>query len=171
MLRIPGWCAEEPEIEVNGERIDTPTSPGSYVEIHREWRAGDVVRLSLPMPVYLVESHPYVAENAGRVAIMRGPLLYCVEQVDNRGVELRDLVLPADAAFSSSFRRDLLGGAVVLSARAEVAAPDGSWKGRLYRQKRDPEDRRASDATLTALPYCLWANREPGAMQVWLRSR
>jgi DUF1680 family protein len=124
------------------------------------------------MPVRLVECHPYVAENVGRVAIMRGPILYCVEQVDNPGVELRDVVLPADAAFSAAFRPDLLGGVTVLSARAEAAAPDESWEDRLYRTRRDRgEGRRTGAAKLTAVPYHAWANREPGAMHVWLRSR
>ncbi len=124
------------------------------------------------MPVRLVEGHPYVAENMGRVAIMRGPILYCVEQVDNLGVELRDLILPADAAFSTSFRPDLLGGVAVLSTRAEAAVLDKYWEGRLYRTRRDRGEGQRTDAMkLTAVPYYAWANRESGAMQVWLRSQ
>src|SRR5918998_153367 len=172
MLRVPSWCEEGCAIEVNGEPVDKPAPPGSYVKVRRDWRAGDAVRLRLSMPVRLVECHPYVAENAGRVAIMRGPLLYCVEQVDNPGVELRDRVLPAEARFSVRSRPDLLGGVTVLSARAEAAAPDNSWEGRLYRTRRDRgEGRRTDGLELTAVPYYAWANREPGAMQVWLRSQ
>ena len=171
MLRVPSWCEGGCEIEVNGKPLDGPTSPGLYAEVRREWRPGDAVRLRLPMPVRLVESHPYVAENAGRVAIMRGPLLYCVEQTDNPGFDPRAVALPADADFSASFRPDLLGGVTVLSARAEVAAPEGFWGDRLYSTRRDRGgDLRTGVARLTAVPYYAWANREPGAMQVWLRA-
>jgi len=172
MLRVPSWCEEGCAVEVNGEPVDEPAPPGFYAKVRRMWRTGDTVRLRLPMPVRLVECHPYVAENVGRVAIRRGPILYCVEQVDNPGVELRDVVLPADAAFSTSFRPDLLGGVTVLSTRAEAAAPDESWGDRLYRARRDRGEGQRTDArNLTAVPYYAWANRESGAMQVWLRSR
>jgi uncharacterized protein len=171
-LRVPSWCEDGCTIEVNGEPLDEPASPGTYAEVRREWRAGETVRLRLPMPARLVECHPYVDENSGQVAIMRGPLLYCVEGVDNPGFDPRDVVLPADADLSVQFRPDLLGGVAVLSVRAEAAAPDESWEGRLYRTRRDRgEGRRADAVELTAVPYYGWANREPGAMRVWLRSR
>ncbi|MEJ7815303.1 MAG: hypothetical protein WKF53_09010 [Rubrobacter sp.] len=70
--------------------------------------------MDLPIPVRRVECHPYVTENTGRVALMRGPLLYCVEQADNLGVDLRDLVLE-DATFSARFDPELLGGVVLTS--------------------------------------------------------
>jgi len=82
MLRIPAWCEEGAAFEVNGESVDAGITPGSYAKIRRAWRPGDTINLALPMPVRCVECHPYVAENAGRVALMRGPLLYCVEQSD-----------------------------------------------------------------------------------------
>jgi uncharacterized protein len=103
---------------------------------------------------------------------MRGPLLYCVEQADNPGLDPRDVVLPADAAFSASLRPDLLGGVVVLRAQAEGAAPGEGWEDRLYCTRRGRARSRGIDAVkLTAIPYYAWANREPGAMQVWLPSR
>ena len=125
------------------------------------------------MPVRRVECHPYVAENTGRIALMRGPVLYCVEQVDNPGVELRDIVLPVESDFSPEHRPDLLGGVTILRTQAEVIPPEDGWQDRLYRTARPRADgRRGTDATrITAVPYYTWANREPGAMQVWLRSR
>jgi uncharacterized protein len=172
MLRIPAWCEEGAAIEINGEPFDGSASPGSYAEIRRAWRPGDQVRLSLPMPVSRLECHPYVAENIGRVALTRGPLLYCVEQVDNPGVDLRDIVLPNDASVSVRFRPDLLGGIAVLETLAEIVSPDEEWGERLYRSAR-PRAHETQDATseMTAIPYYAWANRDPGPMRIWLRSR
>jgi DUF1680 family protein len=113
MLRIPAWCEESATVEVAGEPVDLEISPGSYMQIRRAWRPGDTVSLGLPMPVRRVECHPYVTENTGRVALMRGPLLYCAEQVDNHDVDLRDLVLDGKEP-TVRFEPDLLGGVAVL---------------------------------------------------------
>jgi uncharacterized protein len=130
------------------------------------------VRLKLPTPVRFVECHPYVAENAGRVALMRGPLLYCVEQTDHPGLDPRDLIVPAGSEPSVRFESDLLGGVMTLAVRAEVVAPEPAWENRLYRPvSAHPGDKRAEAVELKAVPYYAWANREPGAMRVWLRSR
>ncbi len=172
MLRVPSWCEEGATVEVNGEAFTGLTSPGTYAEVRRVWRPGDTVRLSLPMPVRRVEAHPYVAENAGRAALMRGPILYCVEGADNPGPDPRDLVLPCDAPLSEEFRSGLLGGVVVLTGEAEISPPDEGWTGRLYRRaKPEPDGGPTGTAKLTAVPYHAWANREPGPMRVWIRSR
>ena len=171
MLRIPSWCEEGASIRVNREPLDEEILPGTYAEIRRAWRPGDTVLLHLPMPVRLVESHPHVTENKGKVALMRGPILYCVEQADNSGVDPRDVVLQARADFPSEFRAELLGGVTVIEASAEAVAPDKGWEGRLYRTAR-LEGRRASHGKpvrITAVPYYAWANREPGPMRVWLQ--
>jgi uncharacterized protein len=113
-----------------------------------------------------------VAENAGRVALIRGPLLYCVEQVDNLGVDLRDVVLPPEANYSVRSRPDLLGGVAVLETLAEIVPPDEGWGERLYRRVRPRTDEpQNSVVEVTAIPYYAWANRDPGPMRVWLRSR
>ena len=177
MLRVPSWCEEGASIEVNGEPFAGQPSPGSYAEIRRDWQPGDAVRLSLPMPVRRVEAHPYVAENAGRVALMRGPVLYCVEGADNPGPDPRDLRLPEGARFTEEFRPGLLGGVVVLTGEAEVSSPEEGWDGRLYRTATPGATPGAGPASpagsakLTAVPYHAWANREPGSMRVWIGSR
>jgi uncharacterized protein len=172
LLRVPSWCELGCILTVNGEAIDASTAPGSYAEIRRTWRVNDTVHLSFPMPVRMVGCHPYVAENAGRVARMRGPLLYCVEQTDNPGLDPRDLILPAAPEPSASFDPELLDGVVALTIPAEILAPDDAWETRLYRTvPDDPDNRRAEASEVTAVPYYAWANREPGAMRVWLRSR
>ncbi len=168
MLRVPAWCEEDVGIEVNGESVDTGISPGSYANLRRTWRPGDTINLDLPMPVRGVECHPYVAENAGRVALMRGPLLYCAEQIDNPGVDLRDLVLNGEEP-TVRLEPDLLGGVIVLQAEARAATPEDGWEGRLYRTVHTrEEDAQTRASTITAVPYYAWANREPGTMRVWL---
>ncbi len=169
-LRVPGWAAGA-TVEVNGRPWEGAVLPGTYAAVEREWASGDVVRLHLPMPVRRMVSHPYVEENAGRVALMRGPLLYCVEGVDHEGLDLRDLVLPDTAEVASTFMPDLLGGVVTLQARAEVDPPATGWGERLYRRGPLPASGTGRPCTVTAIPYFAWANRGAGSMRVWQRSR
>ena len=130
-----------------------------------------MVRLRLPMPVRRIESHPYVAENAGRVALGRGPLLYCVEAVDNPGLDPRDIVLPAAGTADAAFRSDLLGGLVVLTVEAVASPPGVGWANRLYRPTQEtPNALSERWVTATAIPYHAWANREAGPMLVWLKA-
>jgi uncharacterized protein len=138
--------------------------------VRRLWRPGDTVCLRLPMPVRRVESHPYVVENAGRVALMRGPLLYCLEQIDNPAAALDDIELPDEASFGTDFRPDLLGGVVALTADARVSAPADPWSTTLYRTAEPAVKAvRHERVSLMAIPYHAWANREPRPMRVWLR--
>jgi DUF1680 family protein len=173
-LRVPGWCERGASLTVNGLPWAGTLEPGAYAEIQRAWAPGDVVELNLPMPVRWVHAHPCVAENVGRVALMRGPLLYCLEQVDHRlhdgrEVELRDIVLPRYAELSTEFDAGLLGGVAVLRGRAIVLPPEEAWAGRLYRAVDDPHERTEGQVVeIRAVPYYAWANREPGAMLVWL---
>ena len=172
-LRIPGWCAANAgaSLTVNGMTIAATLVPGSYAAIRREWQVGDVVRLRLPMPPRRVQSHPYALENTGRAALMRGPLLYCVEGADHRGVDLRDLTLPAAGGLTIEERSELLGGVVVVVAEGQTQPPDSDWSTQLYRPTgATSQPARGEGLTITAIPYYAWANRGPGQMQVWLRT-
>jgi len=163
-LRIPGWCRGA-EIRVDGEKLRN-VKPGTYLEIRREWSQGDLIDFLMPMPVELLRAHPRVANNACRVAIKRGPLIYCLEQVDNPGVNIWDVALPLGGELEASFKPKLLNGVVVVKG---VAVADNSrWGDDLYR----PIDRVKElfkPVEFTAIPYYAWANREPGAMTVWIR--
>jgi DUF1680 family protein len=171
-LRIPAWCMGGAVLEVNGNPFANAVLPGSYALVRRTWQTGDSVRLHLPMPVRLVECHPYVQENAGRLALMRGPLLYCLEQADNAGFDLRDVTLIPDASFSTVYRPELLGGVVVLRNQSLILSPDDDWNDLLYRTAPSERGNEASlSAEISAIPYYAWANREPGAMRVWLKSQ
>ncbi len=161
-LRIPAW-AEGATVTINGEAADNVTA-GSYATLSREWRAGDTVRLQLPMPVRYLEAHPYVFEAAGRVALARGPLLYCAEGLGHDAA-IKDLRVPEKPEQFEVVPSDELGGVVLLQAEASALEPEAGY---LYRTVRARADKAASK-TLTAVPYYSWANREAGPMQVWLR--
>lgn len=169
-LRIPGWCEGSALLEINGRLFEGELVPGAYVQVRRNWRHGDYIRLVLPMPVRRIQCHPYVTENVGRIALMRGPLVYCVEQVDHPAVDVRDLVLLPEDVLSPQFAPGLLGGVVILRGQAHSAPPDDGWAGRLYRTALPSTRRPGQSVELTAIPYYAWANRAPGAMQVWLES-
>lgn len=168
-LRIPAWC-EGASLTVNGTAFAGELTPGSYAELKRDWRPGDSVKLELPMPVRAIGCHPYVWENRGRVALMRGPLLFCVEQADNPDIDPRDLVLPATPSWNVEHRPDLLGGVTVLSGPATAREPAPEWNVPLYRVNPPSSVAAGRAVRVTAIPYYAWANRQPGRMQVWLRA-
>jgi hypothetical protein len=158
-LRIPGW-AKNATVSVNGEPIALTPQRG-YAAISRQWSAGDVVALDLPMPPERLYAHPNVRMDVGRVALRRGPLIYCVEEADNAGGPVQRLTLPRQAALRAE-RAEAFGGVTMLRAPAKELAPPES--GALY--STTPTTTR--DAMLAAVPYFLWANRGPGSMQVWV---
>jgi DUF1680 family protein len=152
-LRIPGWC-KEATVAVNGEK-QAATPERGYVRLARTWKAGDTVRLTLAMPVERVYADPRVKADVGRVALQRGPVVYCLEGVDNRG-SVRNLVLPREARLESAFRKDLLGGVTVVTGEALAVT-------------RGPDGKLATKPTkFQAVPYSVWDNRQPGEMVVWL---
>ena len=162
-LRIPGWCRGA-ALCVNGESVRLQDClRGGYAYLERRWQQGDRVVLTLPMPVERVEANPAVWADCGRVALQRGPLVYCLEEVDN-GPALADLRLPCGAPLLASYRPELLGGVVALSGAAQRRTAAG-WRDQLYRPDSSP----FQPADILAVPYCLWANREPGEMQVWVQ--
>jgi uncharacterized protein len=172
-VRVPEWAApgrgvEPPTVSVNGSMCPGDVTPGSYVHISRTWAVGDALCIQLPLPVHRIESHPWALENTGRVALMRGPVLYCLEATDHLGIDLRDVVLPDDAELATSFHRDLLGGVQIIEGHGLAVVQDREWESALYR-RATASSREMQAVPLTAIPYFAWANREVGAMQVWLR--
>ena len=162
-LRIPGWCRSA-EIFVNGMAVDLGACvTNGYAAITREWRNGDEVRISLSMPVDRIYAHPAVSEDGGRVALRRGPVVYCVEETDLGG-EPQRLRLPATSEISARYDAGLLGGAAVLEGTA-LEAEDAGWENALYRTAPPALKKRP----FKAIPYHLWANREAGAMAIWLQ--
>jgi DUF1680 family protein len=163
-LRVPAWCRKA-ALRVNAAAVDLDeVVSDSYAAIRREWRNGDRVELDLDMAVARLFANPEVRQDVGRVALSRGPLIYCVEETDNAG-QLHRITLPRTATIEARDEPDLLGGVVTLSAAANRDAAE-NWEGGLYCAEPPAID----ETKLTAVPYFAWDNREPGEMLVWLRS-
>lgn len=172
-MRVPDW-AFNATATLNGERLpDAEAAPGQYLTITRQWAVGDVVTLSIPMPVRRIVAHPRVANNAGRMVLMRGPLVYCIEETDNEIGDVRDVVLPHDVLVTAANRPEMLGGITVLSTHALLESPAPAWNRALYRNVdlRAGDSAGMSEVQIHAVPYMVWANRGAGPMTVWLRHR
>ncbi len=154
-FRIPAWCRKW-SLRVNGETVDAPTEDG-FACVERDWQPGDCAALELEIVPRRVYADPRAYHLANQVAVMRGPLLYCAEEVDN-GPLLSGITLPEDAPLTERAEPDLLGGVVTVSAPARKLAQDG---GPLYRG----EPPRREDITLKLIPYYAWANRAEGEMR------
>ena len=162
-LRIPAWCRAA-SVSVNGAAAGG-AGPDGYVHLRRIWRAGDSVVLTLPLVAARVHADPRVRADLGKVAVQRGPLVYCLEEADN-GPGLFGISLPPDAPLTAVDRPDLLGGIVAISSRGRAPARETAH-GSLYRPEQD--DLGATERSLLFIPYYAWANREAGEMTVWLR--
>ena len=158
-LRMPDWCPEA-SVEVNGKVLKPETEKGYFVL--NGLREGDVIRYLMQMPVRRVRAFEKVKENAGCVAVQRGPVVYCAEEIDN-GKELYNLYLPQDACFDVEWREDLLGGVNVIRTGAIRVS---SGEDTLYSYDKIPEKR---EQKLTLIPYFRWNNRGIGEMRVYLK--
>ena len=170
-VRIPGWADGETVGVQVAKAFATrkPPRAGEYFEIHRRWQAGDKVAIDFGMHPRLVRANPLVREDMGRVAVERGPLVYCLEQPDQPGIHLFDASLLVDGSetFVGEFRPDLLGGLVALRHKGDVVdKPLGDEP--LYRAFQDKKERPGKAVVLTFIPYYAWANRGPSNMEVWV---
>jgi uncharacterized protein len=161
-LRVPSWSMRPQNVILNHQDVTSrvPIKDG-YAVFSREWKKGDRLKLDLPMPVRRLAAHPKVKADEGQLAIQRGPIVYCVEQYDQKA-PVGLLFLSADAELKAVADKRLFGGVTVIKGFAGVAAePD--WNNRLY--QTSPTQPRVE---LTAIPYYAWDNREAGPMKVWL---
>lgn len=170
-VRIPGWARGQaipsdlyrfvdtddsrPEFRLNDEPVE-PTLEAGYAVFDREWKAGDTVVITFPMPARRLVAHERVAADRGRVALQRGPLVYCLEGPDHPAGKVRNVVLPDDVPLSPEYRSELLGGVTVIRSSGKAYSYDA--RGRVQEQAVE----------LTAIPYCAWANRGPAEMVVWI---
>ncbi|MGG7580242.1 glycoside hydrolase family 127 protein [Rhizobium sp. Nf11,1] len=163
-LRIPDW-AEGATLSVNGAMLDLGAHVrDGYARIDREWADGDEVAVYLPLALRPQYANPKVRQDAGRVALMRGPLVYCVETTDN-GEDLNTIVLPRDLSAAETVVLKDLNDAVALDLKVE-REETSNWGTSLYRKA--PAERRV--ATARFVPYHLWDNRAPGEMLVWVQA-
>jgi hypothetical protein len=142
-------------VKVNDKEVEYQTQRG-YAIIHREWKKGDVIDYVLPMNIHRVEADSNVVADKGKVALERGPLVFCFEGIDNNN-NLDNLILPDDAQLSASFTMDKFNGAEVIAGAAIAFEP--SADGLSVQRKRQK---------VMAIPYCLWSNRGVNEMKVWI---
>ena len=162
-VRISGWCRGY-ELKVNGESVSSEPVRG-YVSLNRVWREEDMVELNLKMPVTLMRANPAVRADTGKLCVVRGPLVYSLEEADN-GKDLHLLRLPLQTAFEVHDEPQLLGG--IRTIRCNAFRRSKSFaEGQLYAPVCGAEE--MTETQLTWIPYFAWANREPGEMAVWIR--
>ncbi|WP_284640051.1 glycoside hydrolase family 127 protein [Paenibacillus silviterrae] len=166
-LRVPSWCNGQAELLVNGAAISYDTEAG-YAVVTRRWAAGDIVEWMPALVPQFIESRPEIRANAGKAAIERGPLVYCLEEADN-GALLSNICIDLREDLQASFEPEMLGGAVVITAKG-FAGELSSWQEDEAAYRPAARLSASEPITLKAVPYYLWGNRQPGEMTVWIRS-
>ncbi|MFF5338435.1 glycoside hydrolase family 127 protein [Streptomyces sp. NPDC013181] len=168
-LRVPQWCTAH-QVRIGDTVHDSTTAPATdgWLRLERRWAPGDRVVLDLRMEPRLTAADPRVDAVRGCVAIERGPLVYCVEQVDHPGGGLDDIVLDPTAPLTADHRPGLLGGVTaIVTAGHRRRVPDTGWWP-YTPAGQEPPAPDGERVALTAIPYYAWANRQDGSMRVWL---
>ena len=169
-IRIPDWAqnqaipsdlyayqnssAQKIEIKVNGQAINYQIKNG-YAVISKKWKKGDKVDLTLPMNVQRVIANSNLPDDIGKIALQRGPIMYCAEWKDNDG-KATNIIIPKNTTFTTEFKPDLLNGVLVLKGNAKAVNVNEA-----------AQTITTEDKTVTAIPYYAWANRGKGEMTVW----
>jgi DUF1680 family protein len=174
-IRIPGWCQGAPapddlyqvsnrpesgaaHLKISGKVVDHVEIVHGYATLHRRWKRGDVVQVNFDMPVQRVMANANVEADTGRVALMRGPIVYCFEGADN-GAAVENIAIPPRTLFTAEYRSNLLGGVTVLTGEAMAVFQTGKDHATPVPFK------------VTAMPYFANANRGTCPMQVWMEQR
>ncbi|MGW2237768.1 glycoside hydrolase family 127 protein [Streptomyces sp. NPDC001759] len=166
-LRIPQWCRDF-RVRCGQETYDRAADDG-WLRLERTWAPGDRIVLELSMEPRLTAADPRVDAVRGCVAIERGPLVHCLEQVDHPGGGLDDIVLDTSRPLAVKHRPDLLGGVTtVVAAGRRRRTPDRGWWPYAPADTAAASEPAGEPVELTAIPYYAWANREDGSMRVWL---
>jgi len=164
-LRLPDWCAS-PQVTLNGKPLAlSALTRNGYLRLTQDWQKGDRIEMTLPMPVTRVKGNALLRHVAGKVAIQRGPLVYCLEQADN-GSELHNFRLPQDAQFRLISGSGLLAGKTLLQTQGLRRLSVHAGRQPLY--SFNPPEEETTMQSMTFVPYFSWANRGEGEMRVWV---
>ncbi|GGG74716.1 glycoside hydrolase family 127 protein [Edaphobacter dinghuensis] len=169
-VRVPGWSKKN-SVKVNGKEF-AGAKPGEYLAIRRQWAENDTIDLSFDMTTHLLKANPAVTEDRGRVAFQRGPIVFCMEHLDqadhNAGMNLAGYIVRLDGETTTHFEPELLNGVMMLSHPAMLS--DISSDTGLYFSAATPKPKETA-TTIRLIPYYAWANRDPASMQVWIPYR
>jgi len=157
-LRVPGWCRDY-ALTLNGKKLDSPVQDG-YLKLRNQWTPSDTVVLNMAMPVEKVAAHPQVKEDTGKIALMRGPIVYCLEQID-QSQDQRLTSIPLTADFGPAYNPNELGGIGTLTGQG-VFAQRQKWTGNLYQPLQ------TESTPIVAIPYYAWDNRGSTRMDIWM---
>ena len=160
-LRIPGWCKSS-RVYLDDKQVGNGT-PSTYFKLESRWCKGSRIRLEMEMPVELVKAHPHVLCLWERVALRRGPIVYCFEAVDNPGIDVWDIALHGKTSVRAIYDPNLLGGVTVLEVDGYII----EYEDNLYTSIE--EEIKVKPRKLKAIPYYAWSNRNPGSMIVWVK--
>lgn len=170
-VRIPGWSRQS-TVRINGTAVSEIQS-GKYLPIRRRWSAGDTIELSFDMTTHLLKANPAVTDDRGRVAFQRGPIVYCMEMLDQpaagQSPDMVGYTAHLDGSTSARYEKDLLDGVMVLEHPGSIV-PTPQQTG-LYFSAATEQKTAHSPTTLRLIPYYAWANRAPSQMQVWIPYR
>ena len=160
-LRHPNWSSQV-DLLANGDRLHDPSAnKNGYFELTIIWQPGDTVDVNFNMSVQRIVTNPQVKSNLGKVALRRGPMIYCLEVIDNEG-SAKDIALLRTNQLEAGFESDLLGGVTVLRGAANRrGSPE--WENQLYQTTEADQD-----IQIMAIPYFAWDSRQAGQMTVWL---
>jgi DUF1680 family protein len=169
-IRIPGWARNQPvpsnlytfrkysnqkaTIKINGQRTTFDIQKG-FAGIKRKWQKGDTIDLNIPMPVRRIIAHPKIEADKNKIALQRGPIVYCLEWPDNDDKVL-NLMIPDNALLRTEYKPDLLNGVMVITGNAQV-----------IKQANNDDNTLTQNKQFTAIPYYAWAHRGQGEMTVW----
>lgn len=165
-VRIPDWCKGY-TLRIDGQVINGGVVENGYLKTGKLFGCNSVLEIEFAMPGRIVSANPHIRENIGKAAIMRGPLVYCLEQEDN-GMDLYLLRLRSDEPLVIHFDNDFLGGIAVITTKGERISMEG-WDEEILYQSYLPEQ--YMEQALKFIPYYAWANRSIGQMCVWIRMK
>jgi len=163
-IRIPGWC-KHAVLSVDEKAVPLQEiMKDGYAILSEEFKNGSVIELKLDMPIELMQANPEVVADLGKAAIQRGPVVYCFEEKDN-GANLFGISLNEKINSNAFYDSNLLTGAMVIEVDGYHQKAGSEWTNELYKPYQD----RKQAVRLKAIPYCMWGNRNPGEMLVWIR--
>jgi DUF1680 family protein len=166
-VRIPGWSAKN-SVKVNGKEV-AGAKAGEYLAVRRRWAANDTIDLSFDMTTHLLKANPAVTEDRGRVAFQRGPIVFCMEHLDQKdhgaGMNLAGYTVGPHGETTAHFEPELLDGVMVLTHPATISNISANTDLYFPASRPNPPE---SATTIKLIPYYAWANRESASMQVWI---